>query len=212
MKVWFLISQKGGATKTTLATNLAVAASKNKEKVLLVDLDPQEHCVMWWQGREAENVRVVKSLPSPQEVNKIMKLAKEKGYTTVIFDTAGQDKVEHNEILEHATFCIVPCQTSLLDIRAVKSTVGMLNRLNKKFGFVITRCPANGKDQEATRKGLSVHGSVCPTATIERKAYKLAYGVNLGVIEYDPRDKASEEVKKIYQWVVNQEKKVKNGI
>ena len=211
MKVWFLVSQKGGATKTTIATNLSVIAAQNKEKILLVDLDPQEHCVMWWQGREADNVRVVKSSPTATEVQKVIRLAKEKGFTHIIFDTAGQDKIEHNEILQYASFCIVPCQTSLLDIRAVKTTVAMLERIRKPFCFIITRCPVTGEDQNVTRKGLSFHGPVCPTPTIERKAYKLSYGLNLSVVEYEPKGKAADEIQNIYKWIINQEKRINNS-
>ena len=210
MKVWFLISQKGGATKTTLATNLAVVATSRKEKVLIVDTDPQEHSVMWWQDRESDDIRVVKSSASLSEVSKVMKIAKEKGYTLVIFDTAGQDRIEHNDILQYATLCIVPCQTSVLDIRAVKSTVRLLEELKKEFCFVVTRCPSVAQDKDKTRNGLAVHGSVCPTPTIERKAYKSAYAMGMGVTEYDPKDKASDEMKAIYKWITNKERKKKD--
>ena len=39
------LSQKGGSGKTTLAVHIAVAACEAKEKVLLVDTDPQGSAV-----------------------------------------------------------------------------------------------------------------------------------------------------------------------
>jgi chromosome partitioning protein len=35
------LSQKGGSGKTTLAVHVAVAACETKEKVILIDTDPQ---------------------------------------------------------------------------------------------------------------------------------------------------------------------------
>jgi chromosome partitioning protein len=35
------LSQKGGSGKTTLAAHVAVAAGEAKEKVVLIDTDPQ---------------------------------------------------------------------------------------------------------------------------------------------------------------------------
>ena len=48
-----IISQKGGAGKTTLALNLAVAAECAGQAALLVDLDPQGSASAWAQSRDA---------------------------------------------------------------------------------------------------------------------------------------------------------------
>ena len=42
-----IISQKGGAGKTTLAVNLAVEAERNNLSTLLIDLDPQSSSTEW---------------------------------------------------------------------------------------------------------------------------------------------------------------------
>ncbi|WP_221898364.1 hypothetical protein [Bathymodiolus japonicus methanotrophic gill symbiont] len=57
------------------------------------------------------------------------------------------------------------------------------------------------------RLGLAAHGLVCPYSTVERKVYRHAARLGLGVGEYDEKDKAAEEVKNIYDWLVKTEEK-----
>ena len=52
MKVLALLSQKGGAGKTTLAVHLAVHAHLTGERVALIDIDPQRSAGDWWRARE----------------------------------------------------------------------------------------------------------------------------------------------------------------
>ena len=53
MKVVAIISQKGGAGKTTLAVHLAAAAAKAGHKSAVIDLDPQGTAASW--GRPAKS-------------------------------------------------------------------------------------------------------------------------------------------------------------
>lgn len=199
MQVWTFTTQKGGAGKTTLATNLAVAATLAGEKALLIDTDPQESAVKWWQRRDAEAPSLIKLKPS--EVSEGIQLARQQGFTLIIIDTAGRESVEDNQAVLQATFCLVPCQPSIADIEAVYPTVDMLKRTSRNYAFVLTRCPSVGQDQMSAREGLTGLGLVAKPFTIERKAYKLAFATGEGVTEYDPKDKAAEEVAELYQWI-----------
>ncbi len=211
MNIWFLITQKGGAGKTTLATNLAVCGADVGKKVLLADLDPQETAVKWWQSREVDKgIQAVKVPQNVEKVKQVIKAGKDRGFDLLIFDTVGQDTNLHNAIIDFASLCIIPCQPSLPDIRAVKSTIAMVEKKDVPFIFVVTRCPPVGQEFEKVKQGLSAHGLVCPTPTIERKAYKNAYAVGLGVVEYDKHDKAAKEMQTIFNWSVNAEIKLKS--
>lgn len=206
MQIWVLACQKGGVGKTTLGTNLAVAAAKAGEKVMIIDTDPQQSAVRWWERREADQPELIKL--KPDEVTEAVQLAKGQGYTLIIIDTAGRESLQDNQAVLAATFCLVPCQPSLADIEAVYPTIDLLKRNEKNYAFVLTRCPSVGQDQVSAREGLSGFGLVAKPFTVERKAYKLAYANGESVIEYDPKDKASEEITALYKWVKQKSKRL----
>ena len=55
MKTIVLASQKGGAGKTTIAAHLAVAAElAGDSPCVMIDTDPQESLVAWWNCRQSE--------------------------------------------------------------------------------------------------------------------------------------------------------------
>ena len=54
MRVVSIVSQKGGAGKTTIAVNLAVAALASGEKGTIIDIDPQATASNWGDRRQTE--------------------------------------------------------------------------------------------------------------------------------------------------------------
>ncbi len=200
-----LANQKGGTCKTTTATNLAVVSSRH-DKTLLIDLDEQASAAKWWQRREDESPQLVRI--TLKELPEALNLAEREGYQRVFIDTAGHQSLSNNEAIRAATFCLVPCQPSVADITAVYPTVDALNRMDKTFAFVLTRCPAVGRDEVSAREGLSGLGLVAKPFTGERKAYKHAFAMGESVVEYDPKDKAAQEMVDLYQWLNRKIKKL----
>ena len=198
-RVWTVTQQKGGAGKTVLATNLAVQASRQGFKTLLIDLDPQQSATKWWEAREEEQPLLIKC-PYHQLIENL-ELAEKQGFDLVIIDTAGREGLKHTEAIEKATFCIIPCQPSLDDCRSALPTVNTIKQFNIPFAFVVTRCPSSGEDLVETKSSLSALGLVCSTPTIERKCYKRAYAANQSVVEYDSKDKGAVEIKMIFDWI-----------
>src|SRR3712207_4168765 len=86
MKVVAVVSQKGGAGKTTLAVHLATCAYLNGHRVALVDLDPQATARRWGEKREAEGPEVVSDHPS--RLKPLLEAAKGNGADLVVVDTA----------------------------------------------------------------------------------------------------------------------------
>ncbi len=206
MRIWTVTNQKGGVAKTSLVTNLSVEGERHGEKVLIIDLDPQRSATAWWEAREAETPLLVRC--SYETVKKNLDLAREKGFTLVIIDTAGRESLQYTEPIELATFCIVPCQPALDDVRSCVPTVNLIKSKQRLFGFVITRCPVIGSDKEEAKKTLSALGLVCHTAAMERKSYKRAYANSQAVVEFDPKDKGANEITEIFKWIKAKEERL----
>ena len=52
MQIITVLSEKGGAGKTTLAIHLAARASADGRRALLIDLDPQGSAALWGDRRK----------------------------------------------------------------------------------------------------------------------------------------------------------------
>lgn len=199
MKIWSLVTQKGGAGKTTLATNLASLGSA-QFKTLIIDLDPQQSAVKWYRLRDAD-------LPAVTHVDytnleAALEQAKVQGFELVILDTAGVDSSINAKAVKASDFCIIPCQPTPADMQAQDTTVDLIKRTQSEAAFVLTRCPPAGRELEATKQGLANFGLAIAKNTISSlKDYQRAYGNGEGVTEYDPNSKASKEVQALFEWI-----------
>ncbi|HGP0233805.1 TPA: AAA family ATPase [Pseudomonas aeruginosa] len=116
MTIIGLISQKGGAGKSTAAIALGSALAK-RYRVALVDLDPQGSVGRW--GSMA-------TLPASLEVfraNKPADLRKLDGFDFVVVDTKGELSADALPLLDLA---LIPCSPSLFDLWAAEPTVELV--------------------------------------------------------------------------------------
>ncbi len=126
MKTILVASSKGGAGKTTLATNLAAHFALDGKRTVLVDADPQ-HSSTRWAERRAELETAVLPLDASGKRNWRAGLP-EDAERVVIDAPAGSMAADLEQFLEHVDAIVVPVLPSALDIEA---TVGFLNSLSK---------------------------------------------------------------------------------
>src|SRR5712692_9312549 len=86
MKTIAILSQKGGAGKTTLAVHLGVAAEAAGKLVAIIDLDPQASAAGWKDLRQAETPVVVSAQAS--RLTQVLETAAKHGAALAIIDTA----------------------------------------------------------------------------------------------------------------------------
>jgi chromosome partitioning protein len=118
-KIIAVANQKGGAGKSTIATNLAVMFARDKNKVLLIDADTQQNTSLRWHADRAqygENVVPIdvcgltarNLLPSTQSFRK--------QYDVIVIDGGARITAEAHAAVGAADYLIVP-------VKAVKADV-----------------------------------------------------------------------------------------
>lgn len=208
MKIISFVTQKGGSGKTTLAINCAIAAEQAGHKVLLVDMDPQGTAEAWYQDRESDTPKLV--TVNSTSLQTAIDRAGQGGFSLAIIDTPGRDEPSTAAAIRASDLCIVPCRPTPGDMKATPPTIGTIKRLNKPAAFVLTQTPPRSYRVREAEKGLGVLGMVSPVRTVMRNAYQDAQGVGLGVTEYEPDGKASEEINKLWRWIDSKLEKVKD--
>ena len=203
MKIITIATQKGGAGKTTLATNLAVASAMANKITLLIDADAgQKTALEWFQKREDQNNPLVMEASDQNMLFKLLKLAEEKGVDRVFIDTQGADTPLVNDAISRSDFCLIPCGSGGFDVPAQRTTASVIRRLGKNGAFIITKAQARGQEAKETRIILSGLGFGSPEQqTTNLKVYKDAAICSLSVLEYDPKSKAAEEIKVLFTWL-----------
>lgn len=118
MKTIVIAAQKGGAGKTTLARNLAVAASQDGRDVLCLDLDPQGSLRAWWEGRDADAPSMLDRDPAPDVIRAALNAAQAQ-FDLCIIDTPPAAPEWLAEALGAADLVLIPVRPSPDDLRAV---------------------------------------------------------------------------------------------
>ncbi len=201
MKTVAVISQKGGAGKTTLALHLAVAAQSAGVVTLVLDADPQATASTWSTWREAAEPDVI-DCASPPLLARKLEQAAALGAELVVIDTPPHADSMSAAACRAADLILVPCRPRGFDLAAVQQTADLV-RVSGKPGFVVftagpIRAPKLYAEAAELIRGFGLE--LAPVTMSERAAYHHATGAGRTAGEVDPAGKAAAEVAALWTW------------
>ena len=205
MKILAIISQKGGAGKTTIATALAVAAQQDRKQVALFDLDPQASACFWGDRRKGNNGGA--EAPPVRDVNwNRLRFAldqmREGGADLVVIDCPPQQRDIAHEAIQFADMVLIPTRPEVIDLHATAETIRTVHQQGKRAHVVLSACPISGPEVEETESWItgSMQADLVPARIHQRKSYSRAMAAGLTAQEFEPDGKAAAEIKQLYMF------------
>jgi chromosome partitioning protein len=195
-----IVSQKGGAGKTTLAIHLAAAAEASGRTALIIDTDPQATASQWAAWREGAAPEVIDSAP-PRIAAKV-EAARAQSAQTIIIDTPPHADSAATRAVEVADLVLIPCRPSAFDLAAIKTTVSLIKLLGKPAWVVFTAGPAHAPRmyEEAAELIRSFGIEVCPHILPDRAVYRHASAAGKTALELEPDGRAALEITQLHAW------------
>lgn len=199
-----VLNQKGGAGKTTLATNLACSATRQGRRVLLADSDPQGTARNWRDaGPENGPFPAVVGADTEKLGDALSEIAP--AFDLVVIDGppgVGQEGPGALTVaaLKAADLVLLPVRPSAADIWATSDLAELVVTRRDAVGrpdgaFVVTQADARTNLAAEIEGALS--GYELPTLGArlgDRVAYPEALGAGLSVMDLEPSGKAAQEI------------------
>ena len=196
-----IVAQKGGAGKTTVATNLAVEAARAGRKTLILDTDPQGSAVTWHDFRDLPYPEVRTSIPS--RLVREIGSAGDQGFDLIVCDTAGHTDTSMLAAARMARLVIVPCRPQAVDMATIAMTLDVCQMAQTPPAILFNAAPTRGHRQvDAARSMFSNVGiAILPVILRQRAAYAQAMSAGQGVSEFAPNSPAGAESQALFRAV-----------
>ncbi len=193
--------QKGGAGKTTLAANLAVAFALAGRRVVVLDIDPQRSLARWHglRSRHAGAVAVALSEAAgwrlAAEVDKLGR-----AHDVVVIDSPPQIDTDAKLAIRAASLVLVPVQPSPPDLWAAEGTLKLAADERRPVRLLLNRAPASGRLRAGIERDIAgASHPVMAAALGNRIGFASAFALGLGVLETAPKSVAGQEMRALYE-------------
>ena len=204
LNVLAVLSQKGGAGKTTLSCALAALAERAGITTIVYDLDPQASAMRWHDLREAStgNEKPLVFCVPPSRVDKLLNDHGNAGAELVIIDTPPHSGADALTVAQLARHILVPVQPSLPDLSAITSTLQIARTAQRPATVILNRARVNHRSIDEARAILTgSHATIAPVVMHHRIAHSTSYITGQCAAETEPTGKAAAELNELFDWL-----------
>lgn len=205
MQAIAIVSQKGGAGKTTLAVNLAAEAARSCVS-LIIDTDPQATASRWSQWRGGGDPEVVDCGAPSLLAGKLAKAA-ELGADLAVIDTPPHADAMARQAARLADLLLIPCRPRAFDLAAIEATAELV-RSSRKPAFVVFNA-GPPRAPHIYREAANLIGGefglqIAPVVLPERAAFHHSVAAGRTAPEHDVQGKAADEIRALWAWTGEQ--------
>lgn len=201
MLVVAIISQKGGAGKTTVALNLAVAATQAGLSAAVLDIDPQASATRWSDAREGIPPAVTAAQASRLPI--LLAAERRKGVALAVIDTGPASDTAALAAARLADLILIPCRPSALDVDAIGASLHLGQQLAGKPTYTVLNAvlPRSTLADEAAATLADSGAAVVPVRLGHRADFINPLSAGQVATEWAPRGKAAGEVAALWAWL-----------
>jgi chromosome partitioning protein len=205
MKTIGILARKGGAGKSTLTLHWAVEAERQRRRVAVIDIDPQQTSVKWSKRRLQQLGKQTPAMlvATASNLQEALEACEANGLALVLIDTPPHVEAPCREAARLADLVVIPCGPSAPDLEAISATIHVLQETKTPGVIVLNQGRPGSSINDKAMAVLTQYGlPVCPVPIIRRAALADAFTDGRAVVELEPDGKAAEEISRSWAWIM----------
>ena len=180
-----------------------VETLRRGKQAVIIELDKQGTASFW--GERRDNASPLVKRVDATYLMKALQDAERAGADYAFVDLPGVHNPAISPAIKAADLVLIPARPAEVDIVASAETLGTVQRLGRRYAYVLTFVPATGGRANEAREALQGEGHpVAPVGMGDRKSFADAVVAGSSVQEREPKGKAAAEIAALWTYVQKQ--------